>query len=340
VLKKIAFYSVFILLLMLVTVAALEILARLNILPNLPYHNSDGWWREQYLREGQQYFTENSLAKYDPVLGWDLRENIDNLQRNGWAISSNNLGIRGKKQTRLQKSREKRAVVIGDSMTFGQGVEDDQTYAAYLEGFRQDYEVLNMAVMAYGQDQQLLKLKFYGLRLLPDVVILGFFPPDLERNATTFRDYEKPKFVLENDTVKLTNVPVKDPKHYQRFWDLRLLNYWKTMRDRANFQTIYKDTIKTTVWILAQMIAETQKAGAKMVIVYIPTVNNLTQNTPPYFLFTKICESPSVLCIDPTASIKEYLKTAPDPAAALNADSHYASQIHEVIARTISQALP
>ena len=79
-------------------------------------------------------------------------------------------------------------VVLGDSFTFGLGVDDDSTYCAQLEELVPDLEVLNMGVNGYGTDQQLLHWNMNGRRFSPDLVLIGIYVPDFHRNGLSVRD--------------------------------------------------------------------------------------------------------------------------------------------------------
>ena len=82
-----------------------------------------------------------------------------------------------------------RLIVLGDSFVFGQGVEEGETFSAYLEAALteqgHDVEALNAGVRGYGTVQEAAWLDRYGMQLVPDVVIVGvFLGNDLSDNAT------------------------------------------------------------------------------------------------------------------------------------------------------------
>jgi hypothetical protein len=107
-------------------------------------------------------------------------------------------------------------VVIGDSYTFGEGVNDDRTFAAGLERMVEHCEVLNLGVHGYGTDQQLLRLELDGLKYRPDIVLLGYYEDDVPRNRLSFRDYQKPHFSLVGGRLVLDNVPISSPEAFRR----------------------------------------------------------------------------------------------------------------------------
>lgn len=74
-----------------------------------------------------------------------------------------------------------RVLALGDSMTFGYGVEAEESWPEVLETLlrkddRPDVEVINAGVVAYAPDQQLDQLRELLPRVRPDVVVLGLYP--------------------------------------------------------------------------------------------------------------------------------------------------------------------
>jgi len=83
-----------------------------------------------------------------------------------------------------------RILLVGDSQTEGLQVPYEETYGAVLrrdlERLLPDrrFEVINLAVSAYGTHQEVLTLRRYGARLRPCWVVLGLYPGnDLSDNV-------------------------------------------------------------------------------------------------------------------------------------------------------------
>jgi lysophospholipase L1-like esterase len=91
----------------------------------------------------------------------------------------NSLGFRGPEIGPKQPGRI-RVLALGDSMTYGLGVNDDETFEAQLEALDPRFEVLNSGVPGYSTVEELLLLREVGLDLDPDLVLLMFLPNDLE----------------------------------------------------------------------------------------------------------------------------------------------------------------
>jgi len=102
-------------------------------------------------------------------------------------IKTNSLGLRNKEIELSKKQNEFRIVVLGDSFTFGYGVEGDQTYVYFLNEFLKKYspfnssnsnmnvETINCGVGAYGTKKEIKFYEKYCRELNPDLVILGFY---------------------------------------------------------------------------------------------------------------------------------------------------------------------
>lgn len=105
-------------------------------------------------------------------------------------VTYNGWGFRGPIPSPVPPPGTTRIVLIGDSQTEGLQVRLDDTYGEVLRrelerrvpGRR--FEVVNLAVSAYGTHQELLTLRRYGARVRPDWVVLGFYPDnDLSDNV-------------------------------------------------------------------------------------------------------------------------------------------------------------
>lgn len=87
-------------------------------------------------------------------------------------VSTNSFGFRNAPISPLKSS--KRIMVLGDSRTFGWGVNESETYCSYLNTFLKNTEVLNLGVPGYNilKGKDLLE-KWYPF-FKPDLVILAF----------------------------------------------------------------------------------------------------------------------------------------------------------------------
>lgn len=125
---------------------------------------------------------------YEEVLG-DYKPNqnlVDDLIPDlPYHVHINSQGLRGREISVQKAPGVYRILCLGDSSTFGWGVNDEETYPAQLEDLLNEelpdktFEVLNAGATAYSSRDYLDYLKKKGLRADPDLVIVGFFPNDI-----------------------------------------------------------------------------------------------------------------------------------------------------------------
>jgi hypothetical protein len=127
----------------------------------------------------QRYRDVPRIAQESPTLPYALRPGSRGRLRSpefDVAVSINAQGYRGPDFS-PGKGRRWRILAIGDSFTFGHGVEDGETYPSRLGALLGDEaEVINAGFASgYAPDTYYLYLKTDGLVLRPDVVLVGFF---------------------------------------------------------------------------------------------------------------------------------------------------------------------
>lgn len=123
------------------------------------------------------------VYRYDP----DIRYVMAPSQK-GWIddglISVNSLGFRGPEVVSPKPRGRFRVAVIGDSVTLGWGVADDQPFSAQLERLLherfpgQDLDIVNLGVGGYDTRQEVTLLDRNLSALEPDLVIVGFYSND------------------------------------------------------------------------------------------------------------------------------------------------------------------
>jgi hypothetical protein len=129
----------------------------------------------------EELFEPDSLLVYrlKPRLSHSPVIDLRKVRACNFSVSTNALGLRGAEI--LPTHDHVRILALGDSCTFGFGVEDDETYPAQLERMlnRSDlsdrrFEVINAGVPGYRSTQGARYLAARGLELAPDVVIACF----------------------------------------------------------------------------------------------------------------------------------------------------------------------
>lgn len=146
---------------------------------------------------------------------------------------ANSHGFRDKERRFERRSNVPRIVALGDSLTYGAGVQYDETFVALLEGGLQvrfpGAEVINLGVPGWELPQEFHLLKDYGVRFQPDLVLLNLFVGnDIEKRRGAFR--EEP-FVVAGRSfyVHTTGNRWHDTLGQDRWFLYHNLNYLGTM---------------------------------------------------------------------------------------------------------------
>lgn len=125
---------------------------------------------------------------YDPSVGFRALPNQERWMLAGGGqpvarVSINALGLRGPLAPRERRPGVRRVVTLGDSYTFGVGVEDDETYPARLRDVLAetlgDAEVLNVSFPSWNVRDALRAYREIARPYGPDVVVFGFTNDDM-----------------------------------------------------------------------------------------------------------------------------------------------------------------
>jgi len=156
----------------------------------------------------------SALGVFDRELGWSVAPS--HVSADG-RVSTNSIAARGRREyARPKPDGVLRLVCVGDSYTWCDEVEDQASFEAQLEAGDARVEAVNLGVAAYGTDQALLRLRREGLRLQPDVVVVGLLLENIGRNVNRYRPLwypgsgaapAKPRFVLRDGALELVPQP-------------------------------------------------------------------------------------------------------------------------------------
>ena len=99
-------------------------------------------------------------------------------------VVTNSYGMRDREFSAVPSPGVVRILCLGDSLTFGDGVAVDDTYAKQLEArLGQEgtikYEVINAGVSSYDTWQEVAYFEEWGVRLKPNTVVIGFYANDV-----------------------------------------------------------------------------------------------------------------------------------------------------------------
>ena len=133
----------------------------------------------------------------DPSLGYKHPSSV------GYWLGTNQVelnshGLRDDEIPYNKPAGEKRILVLGDSVTFGWGVSQGETFSDRLEYLLNElpgdrWQVINSGVNGYNTEQESTYLRIEGMRYSPDFVLLVYVSNDMypiiDPNETTWRRY-------------------------------------------------------------------------------------------------------------------------------------------------------
>lgn len=179
-----------------------------------------------YYEEAKRYHLEKVADEdlvYTHRASWSTRyQGVD--------VSFNELGFRDD-PVEPRADDELRILLLGDSVTFGWGVAQDEIYAARLEARLADalgrpVVVVNTGVGSYNTVQQRAVVERYGDRIAPDLLVLLYVYNDVEQHARPFDPHAQ--FDLAN-----YNVAGKVGVLLGHSWLYRLVRHVRSLRRPA-----------------------------------------------------------------------------------------------------------
>ena len=333
---------------------ALEGLLRLGFVWALPALSFDCEWRDEaWKRLLVAYRHRHDEPIQMPGRGWvhdarrgfKLAPGLDGAEVSSGRTSSRGAGIRGGREVpRPKPAGTTRVLALGDSFTFGDGVDDPETWPALLdERLGERVEVLNLGASAYAHDQMLLALLDDGLALEPDVVVLGFFASDMRRNLYAHYCTEKPRFVPEGAGLRLENVPVPDPEELaRRHHDTPLIGQaLRVLWGRVVGAAPRPDEAVVTRRLLTRAREVCEAQGVRFAMVYLAGHGDPTLARADGF-FGRVCRARDIPCADTRpahARLLEQLGAARFKAEHFQDNLHYTGAGNRVVAEVVADLL-
>lgn len=175
------------------------------------------------MKKVRKHSMDPGLMQHDRILGWKLSSGWDGKHRHHDFNVRYKINSMGFRQSSAYDAKGKRKVaMVGDSFTFGQGVNDQETFIERINMDSElDYTCFNFAIPGYSTDQELLLIQKNILRFSPEfILVVVFLGNDLFDNRLRFplqANNAKPFYDLVDSKLFLRNVPVpvkyKTPQH-------------------------------------------------------------------------------------------------------------------------------
>ncbi len=241
-------------------------------------------------------------------------------------LRANAQGFRGRRDLNESDPRL-RIVVAGDSMVFGQGVEEEERFTEQLEARRADWRVDNLGMVGYGTDLMLRALEAVGLEPAPDVVVLAVFTDDLRRVAAPYAGvgFPIPRFALEGGDLR--TVPYPTP----RLWERSLVFQWA----RYAYWRYTEATFPLNAAILDRFLALARERGFAPVVLFLPGPREHRDDRMRRDFLAAWAARRGVVFLDLTAA----LRAGGGDELYIPGDSHWSPAGHRVVAQELERLI-
>lgn len=285
-----------------------------------------------------------------PPLFYRIKPNFSGILE-GVKVSINSDGFRDDEFDRDRPENQRLIAVLGDSITFGQGVPQDKTFPAVLErrlnvsGPKGAYAVWNLGVPGYNTQQELAVFKSFVLPQRPHWVFLVYVINDVEpvnegalRIIAGDRPHETPGW-LSNQIDRSIGIQIVKN---------RLGRIVRWFRPDWYFSSYVDDAISQyegdgAPWIEVSKMIESMKLaceseGIRFTVVMTPSMMDF-RNYP----FEKINRTVELFCrdrgIDYIDLLPYFRNSDPSELAVSMIDAHPNALAHEIMAKAILERI-
>jgi len=198
-----------------------------------------------------------NVSQWDQYVGFTNIPNVEGFSKKEdykMHVKINSHGLRDREYEYQKRQDTLRMGVFGDSFTFGEGVQNNETYPKYLDNLFQtnknikrlgfNIEVINFGIGKTGTSHQLAFYQKEGKKYNLDIVIIGFI------SGNDFEDNWGGVFLLKNNEL------IHNPTAYSSIRKIQKIVYhipfykWVSMHSHLvnlfrKAATIYDDRIRT-----------------------------------------------------------------------------------------------
>ena len=272
--------------------------------------------------------TNSAYVVHDELLGWSYRADAQARHRTESFDVEVRIGAAGFREQPDLPEVAPRIAALGDSFTFGWGVEGDETFCRQL-ATQLEVPVWNLGVSGYGTDQQYLLLKErapqLGTAFAPDIVLVQFWGNDVDETLSDWvYGRAKPRFET-GEHLQLTNVPVplgflESTSELYRSLQKHVVEWrqpeW-TAEDRQSGQRLVLELYR-------RMAAEARRTMSRLVVLH--------EGVP--WLARALEDEPDILQLDVAPALEQARQKAPTHLAN---DGHWNAFGHRTVAAAIAR---
>ncbi|MFY4728277.1 SGNH/GDSL hydrolase family protein [Nitrospira sp. BLG_2] len=319
----------------------------------------------------EQASGDASYIQYDDLMGWTLEPNkssSDGLYySSAEGIRAPQVGISFAKDT-----EKTRIALVGDSFTFGEEVEYEDTWGYRLEkDLGPDVEVLDFGVPGYSVGQAYLR---YGKDVRdwhPKIVIFGLISHDINRSLWVYPflsapdwkvPFSKPRHILRQGRLVNINVPPLPPDSifargsvlelpYLKYdrgytpydWEERFFHHSYLARlvvsifprwIAAQYDNTDKALVSVNAKILKEFVRSATQDGAIPLLVYFPSGIDLASTDSTDSLGRRVLQKAGLPYTDPTPCLLEV-----PSSARFAAGHHYSPQGNAAVAKCLAEVI-
>jgi lysophospholipase L1-like esterase len=287
-----------------------------------------------------------------PTRGYRLIPDLAGMGAGGYSIRINAHGYRDIERPWAKPPGVRRILGLGDSFTFGMGVELEKTYLKRLEALLLDsgrnVDAINAGVIAYGAWQCLTVLEEDGRRYEPDLVIYFFYLDDiacapdsesLRRAAEEATTMEHRHATRPRDGLRLVNALRNALTFFgSRFRHLDEAVWLRDVEARRSF--LKKAMPDSTAFLcfenqLERMKRVSRSVDAHFMVVVVPDASTLgdPESQEVNRRTAALCNKLDIPVVDPSPLFETH--PAPLSLYLLPYDAHTSVAGHDLIARAI-----
>ena len=231
---------------------------------------------------------------------------------NGFAknFTHNSWGHRSDYEYTLEKPKGKfRILVLGDSMTVGQGIENvENTYPKKLEYYLNEklklpqFEIINTARPGWNTDTQLYDLFINGFKFQPDMVFLGYSPNDIPKSDFLSCDASEIDLITDKGPLK----KLLKQSHLYKLVNLKINRLLEKTGNKPKFTDCINAAYSSIGWDMLKVYLDAINMACvtrnvKLVIGVIPLMYQLDNNYSIPEVHSKLmgyCKERGIECID------------------------------------------